>query len=84
MSIFSGVNNPGLDLTGFTSGEMTALLQLAGLGDPNADSIVFWDDSANSYAYLSVGSGLSITGTTLSASSSGVTKGFVIAMATAL
>lgn len=44
------------------------------LSDPNADRIAFWDDSAGSYAHLEVGSGLSLSGTTLTASggSSGV------------
>lgn len=35
--------------------------------DPNADRIVFWDDSASKLAYLSLGSGLSISGTTITA-----------------
>ena len=38
------------------------------LSDPNADRILFWDDSAGNYAYLTAGSGLTISGTTLSAS----------------
>lgn len=38
--------------------------------DPNADRIWFWDDSANSFAYLTPGTNLSITGTTLDAASS--------------
>lgn len=38
------------------------------LGDPNADRLVFWDDSAGAYAYLTPGSGLSISGTTISGS----------------
>lgn len=46
----------------------TPLTQLDGLGDPNADRIVFWDDSAGSFAYLAVGTNLSISGTTLNAS----------------
>jgi hypothetical protein len=41
---------------------------LAGLVDPNADRLLFWDDSAGAYAYLTVGSGLTITGTTITAS----------------
>jgi hypothetical protein len=36
------------------------------LADPNADRIAFWDDSAGSYAHLTPGDGLSISGTTLS------------------
>lgn len=38
------------------------------LSDPNADRILFWDDSAGQYAYLTAGSGLVIAGTTISAS----------------
>ncbi len=37
----------------------------ASLADPNADRIMFWDDSAGQTTWLEVGSGLSITGTTL-------------------
>lgn len=47
------------------------LTTIAGLVDPNADEILFWDDSASSYAYLSVGSGLQIVGTMLSAIGAG-------------
>lgn len=39
--------------------------QIADLADPNADRILFWDDSAGAYTYLTVGSNLSISGTTL-------------------
>jgi hypothetical protein len=37
----------------------------ASLADPNADRILFWDDSASTTAFLSIGTGLSISGTTL-------------------
>ena len=43
---------------------------LVGLADPNADRILFWDDSAGSAAFLTAGSGLTITGTTLTVDSS--------------
>src|SRR5215510_2408403 len=36
--------------------------------DPNADRIVFWDDSAGGFVGLTAGTGLSITGTTMSVS----------------
>lgn len=43
-------------------------LNLLGLlSDPNADRIPFWDDSANTYAWLTAGTGLSISGTTMTA-----------------
>ena len=45
----------------------------ASLVDPNADRIFFWDDSAGSTAFLTVGSGLQISGTTLSSTDAGGT-----------
>ena len=45
------------------------LTTIAGLVDPNADRIVFWDDSAGAYAYLTAGTGLTITGTSIAATS---------------
>ncbi len=47
------------------------LTTIAGLADPNADRILFWDDSAGAYAYLTLGTNLSITGTTINASGGG-------------
>lgn len=61
-------NNPGISgLRELTSTELLLIQQIGGLGDPNADRILFWDDSAGSYAYLTVGSGLSLTNTTITA-----------------
>lgn len=40
----------------------------ASLTDPNADRILFWDDSAGAVTWLTPGSGLTISGTTISAS----------------
>lgn len=40
----------------------------ANLSDPNADRIAFWDDSAGSVTWLTAGSGLTITDTTIAAS----------------
>jgi len=45
----------------------------ASLVDPDADRIFFWDDSAGSTAFLTVGSGLQISGTTLSSIDAGGT-----------
>ena len=39
----------------------------ASLTDPNADRILFWDDSAGSTAFLTAGTNLTITGTTIDA-----------------
>lgn len=37
------------------------------LTDPNADRIAFWDDSAGAFAWLTAGTNLTISGTTISA-----------------
>lgn len=37
------------------------------LTDPNADRVAFWDDSAGAFKWLTMGSNLSISGTTLNA-----------------
>ena len=43
----------------------------ASLTDPNADRIMFWDDSAGAVDWLTAGTNLTITGTTLSATGGG-------------
>ena len=52
----------------------------ANLTDPNADRILFWDDSAGAFAFLTAGTGLTITGTTIDAS--GGLTGFTAAEST--
>ncbi len=51
------------------------LQNIADLTDPNADRIPFWDDSAGAIVWLTVGSGLTITGTTISATGGGTIDG---------
>ena len=64
--------NPGLGgLDELTSAEELTVQQISGLGDPNADRILFWDDSAGQFQYLTAGSGLTITGTTMTVSAGG-------------
>ena len=41
----------------------------ASLADPGADRIMFWDDSAGAVTWLTAGTGLTITGTTIEAAS---------------
>lgn len=54
--------------TGLTSlGTGVATFLGTDLTDPNADRLLFWDDSAGAFAYLTAGSGLSISGTTITA-----------------
>jgi len=53
---------------GATSGSATVSLSHLGiesLSDPNADRIVFWDDSAGASQWLSAGTGLTITATSI-------------------
>lgn len=45
------------------------------LTDPAADRIMFWDDSAGVVDWLTLGTNLSITGTTINASGGGITNG---------
>tara|TARA_R110000765_G_scaffold368342_2_gene458478 strand:- start:818 stop:2812 length:1995 start_codon:yes stop_codon:yes gene_type:complete len=65
----------GVDLTSQVTGNLP--LANGGTGaslvDPDADRIFFWDDSAGSTAFLTVGSGLQISGTTLSSTDAGGT-----------
>ena len=44
------------------------------LADPNADRILFWDDGAGDYAYLTVGANLTLSGTTLTGDSQAITQ----------
>lgn len=53
----------GTDVQAYAAG----LTQIGALVDPDADRILFWDDSAGTYDYLTVGTGLSISSTTISA-----------------
>jgi hypothetical protein len=65
----------GVDLTTQVTGTLPVANGGTGasLVDPNADRIFFWDDSAGSTAFLTVGSGLEISGTTLSSTDAGGT-----------
>ena len=47
--------------------ERAADLGLGKLTDPNADRVLFWDDSAGALKWLTVGNGLLLSGTTLTA-----------------
>jgi hypothetical protein len=58
---------PGTDVQAYDPD----LAQIAALADPNADRILFWDDSAGAWTHLTIGSNLSISGTTLNASGGG-------------
>lgn len=50
----------------------------ANLTDPNEDRILFWDDSASVMTWLTLGTGLSITGTTINLTAGSDTNPFGI------
>jgi hypothetical protein len=60
----------GISVTGAGTEGRDATVELNHLGienlvDPNADRILYWDDSSGNTEWLSVGTGLEISGTTL-------------------
>lgn len=57
---FASLHVDSIDLNGTTLDGTT-------LADPGADRILFWDDSAGTTAYLTAGTGLSISTTTMTA-----------------
>ena len=69
----------GIDRTGATNvaGTQAMTTSLNALVDPNADRIVFWDDSADDLQWLSLGSGLQIAATSLSVSADVVMQTFI-------
>ena len=72
----------GVFTIGKTSGLQAALDgKIPGIVDPHADRIIFWDDSAGSYAALSL-SGLTISGTTMSPTAASETATGVAELAT--
>ncbi|GEM_PF-6774870 len=45
--------------------------QIAALTDPNADKILYWNNTTNQFEWLTIGSGLSISGGSITASGGG-------------
>lgn len=69
-------NHVGTQTIATVSGLQSALDGKVGpFTDPNADRILFWDDSAGVYAFLQTGTNLTITGTTIDAASGPSTQG---------
>ena len=71
--------------TGLTGGSITSSgtislshLGLENLSDPNADRILFWDDSAGVLKFLTAGSNLAFSGTTLNATNTNQLTTFTI------
>lgn len=60
----------GSDVLAYDAG----VQQIADLADPNADRLLFWDDSSSAYAYLTASTGLTITTTSLTVRSASTTQ----------
>jgi hypothetical protein len=60
----TGASSSASDVLGVSGANITGV-------DAGSDKIVFWDDSASELTYLTVGSGLSLTDTTLTATATG-------------
>jgi hypothetical protein len=88
VAVFDGatgklIKDSGLAVSGSNTGDVTLGSTVADIfsissqalsaDDPGADRLVFWDDSDGKLTHLTAGSGLSISGTTISATSSGIT-----------
>lgn len=58
------------------------LTTIAGLADPNADRLLFWDDSAGAYAYLTASTGLTISTTSMTVRTSSATQTGIVELAT--
>lgn len=66
-----------------TTGLQTALDgKIASFADPNADRLVFWDDSAGAYVALTPGTGLSITTTTMNVATASESAAGIVELAT--
>lgn len=56
--------------------------KITSFADPNADRIVFWDDSAGAYAALTASTGLTISGTSMTVRTSSETQTGIVELAT--
>lgn len=68
VSAGTGIAVTGTAGEGWTPTVSISHLGIENLTDPNGDRILFWDDSVGSTAWLTIGNGLILDGTTLSAS----------------
>lgn len=70
-------NATGLPLTTGVTGQLPLANggTAANLTDPGADRVMFWDESANAVTWLTMGTNLAITGTTLDATGGSSTAG---------
>jgi hypothetical protein len=70
ISGISAIDAVDITASDLTDGSNLFPTTVPDLADPGADRITFWDDSAGSFAHLTVGSGLTLSDTTLTGASS--------------
>ncbi len=78
LAISTGLTISGTTLTSEVTSAATSIADIISVSsgtisadDAGSDKIVFWDDSDSKLTYLTVGSGLSISGTTITATGGG-------------
>lgn len=78
--------NSSINGTAYVTGGTDVALADGGTGasltDPNADRIMFWDDSAGAVTWLTAGNGLTITTTTIAVDSASDTVDGIVELAT--
>ena len=62
---YLGISAKAADSDKLDGVDITAFKGLHSLTDPNADRVLFWDDSAGALKWLTLGTGLTITDTTI-------------------
>ncbi|MFZ9848946.1 MAG: hypothetical protein ACO3FA_00860 [Vulcanococcus sp.] len=75
ISGISGSNTGDVTLAASVADVLSLSGQELQADDPGADRLLFWDDSAGKLAHLTLGTGLSITGTTIDAAGGGLADG---------
>jgi hypothetical protein len=64
-------------LTAWGQNDAGIIEDLQALSDPNADRVLFWDDSAGTTTFLTVGTGLDLTATTLTVDEAALTRNVI-------
>lgn len=77
-SVISSTNSTTSDILTVSGSNLVAV------DAGTSDKLIFWDDSASKITYLTLGSGLSITGTTITATASGGGGSFEMSKAVAV
>lgn len=75
------ITNEELTRKDYVDGQVAG--RIPSFADPNADRIVFWDDSVSAYAALTASTGLTISGTNMTVRTANETQTGIVELATA-